>query len=572
MPRKKGSKKSRVDYGSGSDDYVDDKDTELPSTAGALGREKPKKRKHATVDRDAEREAVQNAPSTSNVLPAKKDAPRPAKTNLAGAPDLQARSTLGVKSIVYKSLLPMVPTTVNIDSHLHFCLQTGAYEWVHFPKNAISLQLLAMARNPDYAADAADAANRIEYKPTVRGNPQLGIDPDIAGRGFFSRIEVIINDKTVPTNDSLNQLMVHYARYQAIFAPDKGRKKKRPHLKNLVEWNLTGAAADYSKVMLAATQPFAQRAHTDTEGQRVYVPMDGIFPFDLKSTIHQAIEGVLPQDLYFPPSTKFEVKLYFQQTKNEWLMHDMVTRANYYTDVALGDPRALRLTIKEATLEYESVELYPEKHSQEMQRYRGKSMGFFDYDIPRAQHQNIAGNVSYAENTFQIPPFCRSLMIMFHPTRAVLHQPHLKRPQSAWSTFPLGCTKIQLEYAQESLTGRPLINFGVRGAHSHLSMYQYYNYLTKLNLTNNLEYEDIFPNDPNDDNNTSLVQCLVFDVRHLMLDKIQLLRIGMEFSGNQQSPAEHQVVVISIHPNGRANVRNVSSDGTEWHWEFLQQN
>jgi len=428
-----------------------------------------------------------------------------------------------------------------------------------------------MARNPHYAADAADADNRIEYKPTVRGNPQLGIDPDIAGRGFFSRIEVIINDKTVPTNDSLNQLMVHYARYQAIFAPDKGRKKKRPHLKNLVEWNLTGAAADYSKVMLAATQPFAQRAHTDTEGQRVYVPMDGIFPFDLKSTIHQAIEGVLPQDLYFPPSTKFEVRLHFQQTKTECLFHNEVTHATYYTNDPVQPAHVFRLTIKEATLEYESVELFPEKHSQEMQRYKGRGMGVFDYDIPRGQHQNIAAGVSYAENTFQIPPYCRSLMIMFHPTRAVLYQPHLRRPLSGWSTFPLGCTKMQVEYAQESLTGRPLVNFGIRGAHSDISMTQYFNYLSKLNLTDNFDFDDYFPNDA-EDHHQSLVQALVFDVRHLMLNKIQLLRIGMEFSNNQLSPEDHQIAVVSIHPNGRATVRNISNDGTEWYWEFLQQN
>jgi len=571
MP-KKSSKHHKRGRGNGDEDDNEQigSDTELPSTAGALGREKPRRRKKPELDVD-ERVAQQNAPSTGNVLPAKKETPKPAKTNLAGAPDLQARSTLGVKSIIYKHLLPTVPTAVNVESHIHFGLQTGAYEWVHFPKNAISMKLLAMARNINYDPAAADQRNRTEFWPSQRANPQIFMDPDVGGRGFFSRIEVIINDRPVPTNDSLGALFVHYSRYQAIFASQKKRSKKKQHFKRLNEWAYIALPGPQTKLMRAATDAFANRGDDDTEGQRLYVPLDGIFPFDLKCLVHQAIEGVLPQDLYFPPSTKFEVRLHFQQTKTECLFHNEVTHATYYTNDPVQPAHVFRLTIKEATLEYESVELFPEKHSQEMQRYKGRGMGVFDYDIPRGQHQNIAAGVSYAENTFQIPPYCRSLMIMFHPTRAVLYQPHLRRPLSGWSTFPLGCTKMQVEYAQESLTGRPLVNFGIRGAHSDISMTQYFNYLSKLNLTDNFDFDDYFPNDA-EDHHQSLVQALVFDVRHLMLNKIQLLRIGMEFSNNQLSPEDHQIAVVSIHPNGRATVRNISNDGTEWYWEFLQQN
>ena len=569
MPKKSHKKK----HHGGGENYNDDDDddyTELPPTSGALGKEKPKKRKRREplVD-DDDTDRANNAPSTKNVRPPKTYAPLPSSKNLAGAPDLISRTDLGHKSRISKVCTPSSPP--NEQSHIHFMLQTGATEWTHFPKNAISMALVAMARNANYDPAAAVAANRIEYTTCTRAAPAFMMDPDIGARGMFTRVEVIINDKLVPTNDSLNQLFGHYARYQAIFESQEGRAaKKKAHFKRLNEFTYVGIAD--SKIMKRATDPFANRADDDREGQRVFVSMDGIFPFDLKSALHSAIEGVTSQELFFPPSTKFEVKLYYQQSKMEFIFHDQVTAANYYADANIADdPIQLRLTLKDVAMEYISVELHPAKFIEEMEKFRGKNMAYYEYDIPRAQYQNIAGNASYAENTFQINPYCRSILIAFHPSRNVLYQPHTKRPLSGWSTYPLGCTRIQVEYAQQSILGYGLNNFGIRGAHSETSMVQYYNYLSKLNLTDNFTYEELFPNN-DQDANRSLIQYLAFDLRNLMLDKIQLLRVGMEFSRAAQSPADHQIVVISIHPNGRANVTNLSKEGIEWHWEFLQQN
>ena len=549
------------------DDGADDE--ELPPTAGALGNEKPKRRKRREVQfDDADNDRRNNAPSAKNVLPPKTYAPPPASKNLAGAPDLISRTEMGHKMRISKIINPCSPP--NEMAHIHFMLQTGATEWVHFPKDSISLVLIAMTRNPNYDPNAlAGQANAIEYNNATRGAPTLMIDPDIGGRGLFTRAEVIINDKMVPTNDSLNQLFCHYARYQAIFESEEGRKKKRPHFKNLSEFAYANIAN--SKIMTSATDMFANRDENDREGQRIPVPMDGIFPFDLKSAIHSSIEGVSAQELFFPPSTKFEVKLYYQQSKMEFIFHNEVTAANYYGDGNVNAPLQMRFTVTSIDLEYISVELHPKKFIDEMERFRGKNMAYYEYDIPRAQYQNIAPGASFAENTFQINPYCRSILIAFHPNRSVLYQPHTRRPLSGWSTFPVGCTKIQVDYAQQSLLGYPLVNFGIRGTHSDASMRQYYNYLKKLNLTDNFTQEELFPAN-NADGNRSLIQYLLFDCRHLMLDKIQLLRIGMEFSNAAQSPVDHSIVVVSIHPNGRANVVNLSKEGIEWHWDFLQQN
>ena len=65
---------------------------DLPPTTGALGTERPtlKRNKQEDVGRSAlDRMPAQNAPVSSNVLPAHSDAPKAPPENLAGVPDLQ---------------------------------------------------------------------------------------------------------------------------------------------------------------------------------------------------------------------------------------------------------------------------------------------------------------------------------------------------------------------------------------------------------------------------------------------------------------------------------------------------
>ena len=583
MPKHK-HKKSSKQRGEGLD-------VELPPTSGALGNEKPKKRsrrekEQARVDKTAEdRQPLQNAPKAANVLPAHSEAPLPSLKNLAGAPELAIRGWRGARSVTQEVCKPWVNVNLNSESNIHFLLNTGAYEWVHLNRNAVSVVLYTTrqqaandwgANEPERFPNDHQRAGELnqrhfQFVSTTRAQPNLALDPDIGARGLFHRVEVIINDQLVPTNGALGALFVHYARIMAIFK-DENPKHRLPHFKLLTDFNYANAG-EPNHVMHAATDPFAHRAWDDREGRRVCVPLDGIFPFDLKSTIHQTIEQMLPPVLFIPPSTKFELKLYFWPTRMETLFHNEVTSDNYFT-IAANDANnwnlvTLRQTIQSCVMQYLSVEMFPAVHTDTMTKYRAKGEGTWNFDIPRGQHQALTANVSYTENTFQIYAYCRSIVIAFVPDHAAFVQAHLKRPLSMWSSFPENCTKIQIEYAGVSLGG-PYINFGVRGTHSETSKDQYYENLRSLGLAGNITFNDIFPQD---DTARSLVQFFVFDVRHLMLDRFQSLRIAMEFTRNANaSPAGQQILVFSIHPNGEASVVNTSSTGVSWLWQFFQTN
>jgi len=544
-------------------------DTVLPMTAGALGSEKPKKRIRAEppLDKAAEeRKIVNNEPSTTNVLPALRENPKPPASNLAGIPDLQLRSSLGVKKSVKKSCRAQPFQDTNASNCIHFVLDTGAYEWVHFSKDAVSMLLYtSFKRTPAQGANT-DEARATSHSTQRRKAPMIMLDPDVAARSFFCRADVIINNVLVPTNSAANQVFTVLPRYQAIFYPEDAKNRKQ-HFKVLSEWD----ADRDTDLMNEATKFFAHSEWNDTQYIRVHVPLDGIFPFDTKAAVHQAIEGAKPQVLFLPPSTRIELKLYFHQTKMEALFHNEVNAVNYFDLThnplaAAWNITQLQMTLEQAVLEYTSVELFPEQHAEQMKLYRGERLGYWDYDITRAQHQSILAGTSYAEANFQLHPYCRSLLIAFQPDHAVLVQPHKKRPLTGWSTFPLNCTKITTEYANTVL-GNDLINFGVRGTDSELSMEQFYESLKELRLADNFTFQHLFPRQSTE---TSLVQYLVYDVRHLMSRTMQTLRIGMEFNGATTSPANHQVVCLSFHPNGRAEIRNHSSEGTDWEWSFLQ--
>ena len=133
---------------------------------------------------------------------------------------------------------------------------------------------------------------------------------------------------------------------------------------------------------------------------------------------------------------------------------------------------------------------------------------------------------------------------------------------------------MYIEYANNrNLICESYVNFGLDQDSQHISKHMVYNYLKKNRCASNFSFEDLFPDGSRervDGDKKSLVQEFVFDLRHMMSEKTQLLRIGMEFVGADGSPAQMQIAVVSVHPNGRANVRNAKDDGFDWIWEFPQ--
>ena len=84
----------------------------------------------------------------------------------------------------------------------------------------------------------------------------------------------------------------------------------------------------------------------------------------------------------------------------------------------------------------------------------------------------------------------------------------------------------------------------------------------------NCNYEQLFPREKGI---YSLIQGFVLDVQDSMSDKIELLTIQHEFANTSTSPVKHQVICLSVHPNGKATCRSGSTQ-YEWIWEFSTLN
>ena len=64
----------------------------------------------------------------------------------------------------------------------------------------------------------------------------------------------------------------------------------------------------------------------------------------------------------------------------------------------------------------------------------------------------------------------------------------------------------------------------------------------------------------------SLIQMLPLDLKHLDSVKRERLTVEMEFSADA-SPAHQQILVLSVHNNGRA-VCSADKTVHDWKWEF----
>ena len=556
-------------------------DRQLPPTAGALGNERPSKRiKPPKEDRAKTREEPsENAPTARNVRPAYTDAPPPPSNNPVGQPDLETRTDLGIKSRVTKTIPPWVTNNLNSETFIHFVLHSSQYEWIKLKSDAISLVIYMDVANQNYnvahAAQAATQEDGNQYVNSRRGHPNVQIDPDVAGRGFFTRVDVSINNVPVPTNQCIGPLFIQYPRWQAIHAWEDHNEQARGHFVSRHQLDFDAANAA-SPVHLAATEPFDFVHWQRTDGRRIVVPLDGIFPFSMKSKIHQSLENVKEEDLYLPPDTVVEVKLYYHRLKTECIWHNGLAAhtERYWGDTLPDPPRQYRLSVQSAALEYESLELFPLKHAALMDKFRRGVPGHYDFDIPRGQHQSIAAGQSFTENTFQIHPFARTLIVAFLPDHACFVQEASMRPLTGFSTFPENCSKMHIEYANNrNLICESYVNFGVDRDTQHISKHMVYNYMKKNRCASNFSFEELFPDGSqlrNAGDKKSLVQEFVFDLRHMMSEKVQLLRIGMEFTGAAGSPQHMQIAVVSVHPNGRADVYNARENGFDWIWNFAQ--
>ena len=566
---------------------------EMNPTLGALGNERPKRKSRKRLPGDEggssehhqhrrhrkkagssrkrtsgrnERDVIVNVPTTRNVLPAFTDAPRAPAENLAGKPDLLQRSDLDVKKVTQKHATPYHTGDLNTESFLHFVIHSNSQEWIRFNRNSLSMVVFFQYKNANYQAGGdPNTENGNEWHATnaSQNKPNIFCDPDVMGSGFFNRVEVVINNVPVPTNSGIADMFLHYCRSNRVF----NAHNKDPHF--VFDTNFKMDAANInSEVMKAATRAFSHGDWNSRVGVRIPIFLDGIFPFDLKSDIVQSLEAKKQEKLYFVPNTALEVKLYYQRTKMEAIWHSEMTSTRYFSGTeAVNPPVQMRMGIQSAALEYESVELHPAQHIELLKSFSSNKFAYYQYDIPRGQHQSLTHGASITDNSFQIMPFARLIIILFLKDWSCFPMENKRRPLSGWSQFPANCTKLRLAYAGEPyLITESFNRFGIAGEQNHLSKKTYYEYMLKNRFTS-LPFEAFFPKDPKV---KSLVQGFVIDVRNHMSKQTKLLHINCEFAGANTSPADTQIAVISVHPNGEARCRNVGTGLYDWEWEFLQ--
>jgi hypothetical protein len=165
-------------------------------------------------------------------------------------------------------------------------------------------------------------------------------------------------------------------------------------------------------------------------------------------------------------------------------------------------------------------------------------------------------------------PWARLVYIGFIPAWGVYVMDNKMRPLSGFSTFPKDCSKIDIKFAgRRELVTDGFERFGIPGEHNQISQKIFYDYLISHRMTD-ATFDQIFPSDPTEQ---SLIQVFLLDLRSKMSDKLETLEVSCHFAAGKESPKDLNVVVISVHPNGRA-VCFLADSKLDYHylWQFSQ--
>ena len=541
-----------------------------------------KKKKIVTADGGGTKKAKSGAITEPVFQPTDRPSlPVLTSLNLAVRPDLEAKSPTGVKLLKKNTTVPHHQSDLNNESHLHFIIRSSRNEWIRFESDALSLVIYGTYNNPDRVLPAAAAAfaaatpERRAEKHALRasdGLPQIYIDPSIMGTAFFYKVDVLINNVSVPTNACLGNLMLHYTRCCRVFNDKPG-----PVFYNTNQVAFGANRNGLNRVMRAATQPFDYISWDRTVGTRVPVYLDGHFPFDCRNRTLESIEGKKEPNLYFPPDTEIEIRFHLFRDRGDAVFNHLTNNvtnfddnvASYWnTGQAAAWQAGFSLSIQSAELEYESCELHADGHEKSLQLFRSGGIATYYYDIPRGQHQTLTAGQSFTDNIFQVMPWARLVYILFLPDWATYPMENMRRPLSAFSRYPLNATDTQIGFAgQNGLVVDKFVNFGVPGDTAHISKKIYYNYLKGLKAFAG-DLEDLFPRYTTE---RSLVQGYIFDLKDYMSANTEYLNIKMNFSGVNAaaSPERTQIVIFTVHTNGKATCKQAQNPFS-YVWNFTQ--
>ena len=499
--------------------------------------------------------------------------------NLAVRPDLEAKSSTGVKLLKTKTVTPHHQTNINDESTMHFIIRSRRDEWIRFNPDCLSLVVFGTYDQPGYVAPgageaaAAGAAGAARHSlRAYEGLPELYLDPSVMGTSFFYKVDVSINNVAVPTNHCLGELVLHYTRCCRLYNRNPG-----PAFYKTSDVSFTGRN-NLSSAMKAAADAFDYVSWNRATGSRIPVFLDGHFPFDCRNRTLESIDNTKEQNMYFPPDTSVEIKFHLYRDKGNAIFNHVTNNVtNFGANVAASywsSERAARwgnghaLTLQSAELAYESCELHADGHEKSMSLFRNGGIASYYYDIPRGQHQTLTAGQSFTENTFQIMAYARLVYILFLPNWATFPMEATRRPLSAFSRYPENCSSMRIGFAGEkNLVVDKFVNFGMRGTNSELSKKLLFQYFKSLRVFAG-NFEDLFPRY---DTEHSLVQGFVFDLKDYSSPNTEHLNIQCEFAGagGVTSPADIQIVVFSVHPNGKATCKQADNPFS-YIWNFTQ--
>ena len=292
--------------------------------------------------------------------------------------------------------------------------------------------------------------------------------------------------------------------------------------------------------------------------------MDGIWPFDHCNRTVESIDQKPEPPLYLPPDSRIEITVELHRSKSVGIFG---TGCNDYNEFFTAGNRVattVTTTVTDVMLEYESCELSTKEHADVIKQYREGNVGNYDYDVVRSQQQPLDAGVAYSIKWFQIQPHCRLVYIMWLPNWGIFSMPATNKPIAAWSRFPEHCTKMEIEFAgSANLITAELENFGSNLRNNEISKKIYYDYLTANRMFVG-SFDDLFSAEVG---SQSLIQILPIDLKHLDSTKTERLSVAMTFAGANNSPDNIQLLVLSVHPNGRG-VCAADRSVHDWKWEF----
>ena len=116
-------------------------------------------------------------------------------------------------------------------------------------------------------------------------------------------------------------------------------KNKDPHFIGDNQFHFAADAdgvAALNKAMKKGLRGLDYGVWNSRTGVHIPVYLDGVFPFDLKCKIIQALENRKPEKLYMPPNMHLEIKLDYHRSKIEAMWQGELTMANYFNHLFDG--------------------------------------------------------------------------------------------------------------------------------------------------------------------------------------------------------------------------------------------